>query len=101
MSAQSGKTMARENFCTLRQCALPPAPEDVPGAAKTACQSGCPRPWLAALDRKRVVSGKNVSVSVDLGRRRIITRHYVSLHPLATPLKQAHHYVLYGTILFQ
>src|SRR3546814_20851078 len=41
----------------------------------------CPRPpWIASRDRKSVVSGKSVSVSVDLGVRRHIKNNQEAPH---------------------
>src|SRR3546814_8550174 len=53
-------------------------PRGVVGGARDTAESGrhrrCRRGFLAEADRKSVVSGKSVSVRVDLGGRRIITK---------------------------
>src|SRR3546814_15403322 len=43
--------------------------------------------WLAELDRKSVVSGKSVSVRVDIGGRRIIKQKNILYHQIINTLE--------------
>src|SRR3546814_18300538 len=82
--SRSGARIAKSASCVARLCSISKLPRPTKNRRREVYK------LLISADRKRVVSGKSVSVRVDLGGRRILKKK--NQHHTPTPTHNTTHH---------